>query len=156
MKKKILSKEYVCEIGHIYDDNTMEWGGEHYSQFCNFADNEIGIPVSGIIYELYPNGNLKSYETYIDGIKNGDYAYFFENGNMKSFGTMLQGVRHGTLTTWYHNGNIETVAIYKYSFEESFKKWDADGNIVKQIDKPTAFAKEMIGKYENEAMRDSV
>ncbi len=59
---------------------------------------------TGIVKAYYPNGNLRSEESWVKSVLDGTSFYYFENGNLKAEKTFSNGVLNGWLRLYYVNG----------------------------------------------------
>ena len=144
----ILSKNCIIECGIEFDGDMIDYSWECDQRVCDLTDPDNEKPITGVLYELHPNGNIANYCYYENGIKNGANVTFYENGDIESKGAMLYGTRHG-LTVWHHeNGSVKSRITYKYGYVASSKEWDDKGGLVEEINEPTEFAKKMIEKYD--------
>jgi antitoxin component YwqK of YwqJK toxin-antitoxin module len=140
---QILSKSEVLKIGYEFDER-IEYAGEYGQQLCKVYGNKE-IPISGIVYELYENGNIQYYRRYFEGISNGENVSFYENNNIKSYGIMYKAVLHGKTFVWYSNGRLKSETDYLYGITVSRKEWDDKGNMTKcDIIKLQDYEKKMI------------
>lgn len=145
---EILSKEEILEKGYNFDGDIICYSGEYDQQVCDSPTEEGGTPITGIVYELYENGNLNYYSYYVDGLLDGETVSFYEDGEIKSFNNMLKGTRHGKTIYWYENGDKKSESESKYGFDLYYKEWDKYGNLVKEEKEPSEFEKKMIEKYD--------
>ncbi len=74
---------------------------------------------SGIVYELYDNGNLKFEYNVSNGLSDGKSEVFYNNGNLKYIGYFKKGKEDGIFKGWYDNE--------KLAFEKPFKNGYLDG-----------------------------
>ena len=144
---EILSKEEAISCGYEFDGEIVCYSGEYGQQVCNSSSGS-DVPITGIVYELYPNGNINYYCMYANGIKNGDFISFYEDGSLMRRCTMYKGTRHGKTICWYRNGNKKAESESKYSFDLYYQEWDEDGNLIKNIMEPTELGKKMIARYD--------
>ena len=81
----------------------------------------------GIWTEYYGNGQKKQEGTYKDGKKDGLWTSWYYNGQ-KSEGTYKDGNRDGLFTTWYMNGQKDYEGTYKDGKEDVLHtKWYENG-----------------------------
>ena len=144
---EIISKTDVLNNGVLFDGDLVDYES---ITACLLCDSSSGnqIPITGLVYELYSNGNLDYYCNYENGLKNGDYVMFFEDGKIKSFVTMYQGVSHGTEIHWHRNGNMKSESITKYGYDMAKRVWNESGELIAETTEPNDLAKAMIEKYE--------
>lgn len=78
----------------------------------------------------YPNGQLKSYGSFVDGRAEGTWSWWFENGNKMSEGTFVDGNRNGEWITWFENGVMKSRGIYlNDKLNGAFVQWFDNGVI---------------------------
>lgn len=78
---KFLSKDEILKNGIEFAGEVC-YSGEYGEQVYTKEMDEGGIPVEGILYERYDNGNIIYYEFCKEGISNGPCVYFYENGRV--------------------------------------------------------------------------
>ena len=71
-----------------------------------------GSPMSGKVYELYPDGDTLFTISYMDGRKNGLYLTWFENGRKAEQRAFVEGKRQGTHKGWWPSGYKKGSANY--------------------------------------------
>jgi antitoxin component YwqK of YwqJK toxin-antitoxin module len=102
-----------------------------------FEDVKIG---TWILY--FDNGQMQDSLHYnIDG-KIGFAKSWYKNGNLESSGTYLKGLRENTWTWYYENGITATVEMYKNGKIVSLNCFDSTGKYVSDycsINKPAMF-----------------
>jgi antitoxin component YwqK of YwqJK toxin-antitoxin module len=153
---RTVSQEEVLKTGYNFDGERVVYDGEYGQQVCEMCDIRA-VPITGLVYELYDNGNIQYYNMYIEGIKNGDDVSFYESGNIKSFGSMYKSTRHGKTICWYENGQIKSEANYKYGFIVDQKEWDENGNLVEdRQDILTDFKRRLIEKYDEAEQKNRI
>lgn len=91
-----------------------------------------GVLYTGIGYELYGNGNLKSLSYYKDGYEYGVTKRWYIDGTLKEEEEMLHGQKNGKNTIWHQNGKVNSIAMYEYGIELEYQEWDEDGNLLAQ------------------------
>ena len=108
------------------------YSGEEGQQVYTKEDIEGGVPVEGILYESYSNGNLCYYSFYHDGIPNGQSVEFYETGKVKSCCVMDTGTVDGERIEWYENGNVKLREYCKYGLVLRMQEFDEEGNLIKE------------------------
>lgn len=114
--------------------------------------NKDGYPIfTGIAFDIFNNGQLKTEISVIDGKQNGLFKHWYKDGQIKELGYMkddeLDGLQkswyengqlqfeasykedeaYGAHKTWYENGQLMTLANFKNGNPISFKCWDING-----------------------------
>ncbi len=107
---RILSTEYVKANGVLWkDDFTYEsyWenGYNHYERLFDKPMDKGGKPVTGLIYELFPDGTLSDYAYYKDGYNHGEDVEFYKSGRLRSY--TLFKYSEFYLYEWYENGQLK-------------------------------------------------
>lgn len=67
--------------------------------------NEGGKPVNGLVYELYPDGELLGYTFYINGYQNGDDVTFYKTGAPSRYSRYTDS--ENFIYELYEDGNIK-------------------------------------------------
>ena len=82
----------------------------------------------------YQNGQKMREGELKDGKKHGKYNKWHENGQKKEEGVYRDDKLQGLVTGWYPNGQKKTQAEFKNGdlVPGSHKKWDEDGNLLKE------------------------
>lgn len=136
METNILTKEYVLNNGIDFDDDILEQ--EYLSDRILYNSKESGIkPFTGLIYEIYPNGNLAYYCYYKNGFSDGDFIEFYNDGKIKSTQHMQRGRILGVEKIWYGNGMLKSESRYEYGVCLTFKEWDENGKLINEKSEPT-------------------
>lgn len=128
---KFLSVAEVINSGTEFIDDVC-YSGEYGQQVYTKEETDGGIPVEGILYERYNNGNLCYYSFYHDGIPHGQRVRFYETGKVKSCCVMDSGTIDGEHIEWYENGNIKLKEYCKYGLVLKMQEFDEDGNVIKE------------------------
>ncbi len=108
------------------------YSGEYGEQVYTKEKEAGGIPVNGLVYEKYKNGNISYYCNYTNGIEDGERVYFYESGAVKSHCLMKDGKVSGKCTTFYDNGSIKQIEYIKYGIRLYLCEYDMLGNVVKE------------------------
>jgi len=152
----ILSKEEVVRLGKEFDCEIIDYGSEPGFEYgiCERSSSGREELFSGIVYELYPNGNLAYYMTVLEGAKHGDSVEFYRSGNLKEFTPMRYGTLTGKSISWHDNGNLRSEKVGKYGGVLSFKEWDEDGKLIKEVTEPTETHRKLMEMNEKNAKND--
>ena len=89
-------------------------------------------PFTGVAVSKYPKGQKLSEYTYKDGKLHGLQTEWRENGQKEWEVTHKNGNKDGLETGWHENGQKRFEATWKDDEEISYKKWDKDGNLIKE------------------------
>ena len=72
-----------------------------------------GKRVDGVSKGWYPNGQIKTINTYKDGKLDGLWTGWYSDGQKKWEYTYKDGKEDGVYTIWYENGQKESERTYK-------------------------------------------
>ncbi len=126
---EILSAEDVLRNGIEFDGDVC-YSGENYDQVCTNEVSEGGVPINGILYERYKNGNLCYYSFYQDGIPHGPCVHFYESGKIQSYCVMDTATVEGEMVELYENGNVKLREYSQYGYTLRMQKFDVAGNLI--------------------------
>ena len=153
---KYLSMAEVINKGTEFTGDVC-YSGEYGQQVYTKEDIDGGIPVEGILYERYNNGNLCYYCFYHDGIPHGQFVEFYETGKVKSCCVMDCGTIDGEHIKWYENGNIKLKEYCKYGLVLKMQEFYEEGNVIDEKTELNEGEKEIYDKwaeyYENREKR---
>ena len=146
--KEIKANGGLLETDDLYNDEKgLIWSGNNYDILYYGGDQYTGgKPFTGILYMLYPNGNLKHYETFKFGVYYGDYYKFYMNGNIKKYMEYKAGSLTGKVLTFFENGSKKSDEVYKMGFCISKIVWDIDGNIIENMEKPEKWIQDFVNR----------
>lgn len=142
-KPDVLSLEYVKEHGTLYDGCVFYSDNPEWEALFDKKPELGGKPFTGLLYELYLNGNLRWYQYYKDGFGDGEYVVFYDNGAVASYCIMKGFSFFGKLHKWYIDGRLES--FHEKDDNDKYIRtirFDENGNItywlengIKKIDK---------------------
>lgn len=69
--------------------------------------------LSGIVFDVYENGQRKFEHTFKKGKANGKLTYWYENGQKQREGALRDGNQHGRWTYWTETGEVLKVERYE-------------------------------------------
>lgn len=95
---------------------------------------DTGLPYTGVLYELYANGQLAYEGKYEDGYKMGLQNYWFENGQTEEKNFSCWDWPHGHCQSWNEDGRLVFEAEYKYGYCLWSNTYDEKGNILDSYD----------------------
>ena len=72
-----------------------------------------GTPFTGKTILKYPDGQVKSKETFKDGKREGFQEQYYENGQVKSKGTVKDNKIEGLIEIYYENGQVNSKMTFK-------------------------------------------
>jgi len=92
-----------------------------------YCQTQSTIPYTGIVYSLYPDGNLLL-EGRIENGKWGNSIMYYKNGQKQFENSYKNGVRHGVQLWWHENGQLKSSQSYKNNILDGVSKsWWPDG-----------------------------
>lgn len=109
------SKINCLDIG--FSDGFSYKGGKKFTGNCD---------------SYYPNGNLKSIQSYKKGLDHGEWIFYFSNGNIQTKGTFNEGIRINKWEYFHENGSIWKEQFYN-SKGDRVGRWDTydlSGNLI--------------------------
>ncbi|MBS2967921.1 hypothetical protein J9317_03920 [Metabacillus sp. KIGAM252] len=132
----IYDKKYIIDNGLVFNDQ-LSYGGDEYDSFIvKYDQNNNEHIYTGIIYELYENGNIANYYEVKAGIKEGLMVYFFPNGQIKEIKRLEKNSLEGLQKEFSENGVIKSKEHRVSGRLMSFKKYDSKGNIIEEETEP--------------------
>jgi hypothetical protein len=103
-----------------------------YSSYHFYEYPEPDQPFTGIAYETYPNGQIKSDKSYFKGIQKGFEREWYSNGQLEHECGMEAGVADIFYKEWYINGQLKGDEIYENGIGIINKVWDEKGNLLSE------------------------
>lgn len=93
-------------------------------------------PFTGVLYASHDNGNVSSWQEYIDGIGQGKWINYYENGHYKEIGHYEQNRVEGAIQKFHPNGALSAEGNYKEWRIKigEWKYYDEDGKLMKTVD----------------------
>ncbi len=106
----------ACTHSQKYRDKKGEI--DSFYSFSNLAfmrkEFKTIIPsYEGLVQQFYPNKQLKSMETYQNGLLNGKRMFWYVNGNFQGEEVFKDGKRDGVSKWWFEDGNEACEVKYK-------------------------------------------
>ncbi|MEL6864468.1 MAG: hypothetical protein AAFP19_08620 [Bacteroidota bacterium] len=94
------------------------------------------VPYTGVLTASYPNGNLESWQEYVDGIGQGKWINYYENGQIKEEGYYEQNRVEGPIKKYHANGQLKAEGTYKdWRIRiQVWKYYDETGQLTKTED----------------------
>jgi len=136
---KLLSKEYVISNGFLYDEDVFsfesywEKGFNHYERLFYTDKANKKEPFSGLLYELYPNGDILGYSFYKDGYEDGENVDFYDNGAVSHYMYYNKNDSASLVIEWFRNGSISKITEKTdHGKHERYIEYDERGNITAQ------------------------
>lgn len=137
----ILSSSVVKKEGMLFEDERFtfesywENGINHYERLFYTTENGQKAPFTGLLYELYPNGNILGYSFYKDGYEEGTNVDFYDNGCVFKYSNLDKESNKTLIIKWFRNGKIsEVIELTDHGIHKKFIEYDENGNIVRKGD----------------------
>ncbi|WP_445383068.1 toxin-antitoxin system YwqK family antitoxin [Robiginitalea sp. IMCC43444] len=93
-------------------------------------------PYTGILYGKHPNGQVSSWQEYVDGVGQGQWINYYDNGNYKEIGFYNQNRVEGPIRKFYEDGSLKAEGTYK-DWRVKIGEWkyfNTDGSLKKTVD----------------------
>ena len=130
---RFFSQDYVKTYGILFNENTFSENEEPVGILYDSPSKTGGKPFTGLLYTLYPNGNIGYYSIYKNGFEDGETVAFYECGQPSKYSIIHKGGFVGTSYQWYENGNLKKkLERYDDSWHYKYIEYDEDGNITNQ------------------------
>ncbi|MCI6561732.1 MAG: hypothetical protein ACI4J2_10275 [Ruminococcus sp.] len=137
----ILSSSVVKKEGVLFEDERFtfesywENGINHYERLFYTTENGQKAPFTGLLYELYPNGNILGYSFYKDGYEEGANVDFYDDGCVSKYSNFDKESNKTLIIKWFRNGKIsEVIELTDHGIHKKFIEYDENGNIVRKGD----------------------
>ena len=116
-------------------------------------------PITGIVFETYPNDSLKSEIEYLKGVMNGVCKEFYENGQLKKEGNFVNGQPEGSYKGFIDDGRLIIEGYYKNGLKDS--TWNkycfnfSENNLKTQLKDKYVYKKDSVEEfiYYNEGLK---
>lgn len=131
---RILSADYVKANGILWGElftyeSYWENGYNHYERLFDKPMDKGGKPVTGLVYELFPNGTLSGYAYYKDGYQYGEDVEFYKSGKVRCYTFFTDSEFY--LYEWYENGQLKEFSERYRGDNKYFRRttcYDENGN----------------------------
>ena len=123
----------VCQIEGKPFDKQKQTGYrvEDGGISCN---DEDAIPYMGMVYNAYPNNELHTRVSLVQGRFEGLLEIYYPNGKPKVLANYKNGVLNGVRKTYYENGQLEKKGKYKDGKQDGlWKVYDQKGNFETEV-----------------------
>jgi len=106
--------ETIIEANYDNNINEIYTGGIHF-----FLDKEQALLYglykldNGDFKEWYPNGQIRTQQTYKDGVLNGPCNYWFDNGLAELTSYYIEGQLNSEYKRWFCKGQLLEHKTYK-------------------------------------------
>jgi antitoxin component YwqK of YwqJK toxin-antitoxin module len=106
-----------------------------YQEICHKLESETDYyindePITGIIYDLYENTQLKYEHTYVNAVLDGTYKTFYINGQLKEKGEYKKGKKIDIWNIFHDNGQKKKEICYLHGIISTYRGWDDEGNLI--------------------------
>jgi antitoxin component YwqK of YwqJK toxin-antitoxin module len=88
-------------------------------------------PFTGVLFSKHSNGEISSWQEYVDGVGQGKWINYYDNGNYKEVGHYNNNLVEGPIKKYYENGMIKAEGTYKdWRIKVGeWKYYDQNGNL---------------------------
>ena len=129
MKRVLFIFSLLLSIGtfaqqKINYDDLEEREGLFYEQGSKTA-------YTGQCVTTYPSGKLGMGGNIKNGLRDGEWLWFYENGNKKRYCVYKDGVKNGASIFFYKNGLKKSEIIFDNDRNIRQTSWDEKGNKIK-------------------------
>jgi len=117
-------------------------------QYLYYAKGESS-PYTGILYSKHPNGEIDSWQEYVNGVGQGKWINYYDNGNYKEIGRYEQNRVEGPIQKFYRTGQLKAEGTYK-DWRVKVGEWnyyDSSGQLVRTVDYGTKGSLEEVEAY---------
>jgi hypothetical protein len=90
-------------------------------------------PFTGIAFENWPDGRLRSEEAYLLGHKEGKSREWDHTDQLVEEESLKHGVADGVSRTWHENGRLAHERISERGVRLASTSWDANGTVVDEF-----------------------
>ena len=73
-----------------------------------------GVLFTGVAFERWPSGQLRSESTYEAGYRHGPERTWFPSGHLESEGEFFHGAVHGVRRRWSEDGQLKCVERFDH------------------------------------------
>lgn len=106
-------------------------------------------PYTGVLYAQYDDGQLLSWQEYVDGVGQGKWINYYNNGQVQETGYFEQNRVEGPIKKYHPNGQLQAVGTYK-NWRIRVGVWryyDAGGTLLRTVDYGTKGSIEEVQDY---------
>ena len=92
-------------------------------------------PFTGIIFENYPDGSVRSRSQLSNGVLHGVSEGWHTNGLLQIQEHFQNGVSHGTRTKWFESGaKMSEAMIDQGKIQGVFRRWHTNGVLAEEVE----------------------
>ncbi len=99
-----------------------------------FYEQDSKTPFTGKCVTTFPSGKLGLGGNVKDGLRDGEWIWFYENGNKKRYCSYKNGIKDGPSIFYYKNGQKKSEIIFSNDKNVRQTSWDEKGN---KVDNPS-------------------
>lgn len=89
-----------------------------------------GEPFTGVGYDLFDNGELKSEYEYRNGLEHNICKEWYANGQLKEQIECKRGMKYGESISFFENGLKKIESHYEWGVELDYKEWSQVGELL--------------------------
>ncbi|MBN2681716.1 MAG: hypothetical protein JXR58_04360 [Bacteroidales bacterium] len=133
MNKVLLFVFLLCSIIGLAQDRIVSSDQLEEKSDVMYVIGEDS-PYTGKSFTKYKTGEKGMAGNYVNGLKDGDWVWWYQNGTKKKFVQYSKGVKNGQTVYWYKNGQKKSEMIFENDKNIKQMCWDENGN---RIPNPT-------------------
>lgn len=88
------------------------------------------VPFTGIGYEVFKSGQLKSESEYKEGLEHNVCKEWYLNGQLKSMTQCKKGMKYGLEKFFYEDGEKKSESHFEWGIELDHIEWSKSGEIL--------------------------
>lgn len=92
-----------------------------------FYEQGSKIPYTGQCVTTFPSGKLGMGGSIKNGLRDGEWIWFYENGNKKRYCVYKAGLKDGASIFFYKNGTKKSEIIFSNDKNIRQTSWDENG-----------------------------
>ncbi len=96
-----------------------------------FYEINSKILFTGQCVTTYPSGKLGMGGSIKNGLRDGEWIWFYENGNKKRYCVYKEGIKDGASIFFYKNGVKKSEIIFSNDINIKQTSWDEKGKEIK-------------------------
>ncbi|TRW18248.1 toxin-antitoxin system YwqK family antitoxin [Glacieibacterium frigidum] len=86
-----------------------------------------GVPFTGIVFSMHPNGRLEAETRYTDGLPDGLSEWFYPDGRLESRNIAVRGRGSSESWNWHPNGVLAEYRRDENQRPVELRKWNEQG-----------------------------
>ncbi len=107
-------------VWYVYDRQGKLLREEHYQSYR----------LQGDVKTFYPNGTLKEWSIYIDGVRQGPTKTYYQSGTLQSQSNYVNNNLSGFNNSYYETGELKSVGKYENgNLDGEFKDYHLNGQV---------------------------